>query len=238
MMKNQLLTQLNKYKRVPARCKLFCVITFPQALNATFITDSRGAVGAMFLFPLIPLTSSTMPGNVRLVMRPLIFAVHTWTGCRVSDHKTTLAPGSTLPITWRLMTGDNYNTQRARLDQADVNVVRRLEHAVPCSWWSRPDRTRCHSSSPPLPSPPLGPSSSPPLHPGRTWSDLSLCSWCGKSGASAGGKTTKRQIFLVLLLKIKVNPSVFFFFFFLKLPSAVAYKASKVDTWMNHALSI
>lgn len=46
-----------------------------------------------------------MPGKVRLVMRPLIWAVHVWMGCRLSVHRTTLAAGSMLPITWRLMFG-------------------------------------------------------------------------------------------------------------------------------------
>lgn len=78
---------------------------------------------------IIPLTSRTMPGNVRLVMRPLIWVVQVWRGCRVSDHNTALAPGSTLPITWRLIVWDSYgeHMQKERLDQLRVDAVGRLE---------------------------------------------------------------------------------------------------------------
>jgi len=69
--------------------------------------------------------------------------------------------------------------------------------SVPCSWWSRPDRTRCRSWAPPLTTPPLVLISSPPRRPGRTGSDLSLCSWCVGSGASAGGKAPQNVIVTV-----------------------------------------
>lgn len=55
----------------------------------------------------------------------------------------------------------------------------------PCFSRGRPDSTRCHSWAPPVDSLPPVLISSRLRRPGRTWTHLALCSWYGKTAASA-----------------------------------------------------
>lgn len=56
---------------------------------------------------------------------------------------------------------------------------------LPCSWSSRPGKTKCRSWAPPLPTRLSVQTSSPPLPPELTCTDPYLCSWCGRGVASA-----------------------------------------------------
>lgn len=92
-------------------CRMFCHLKNRKkrelSLNCVDVVNCRLADGDLVF---VPFTSSTMPGNVTLLMRPFIWVVHVWTGWRVSDHRMALDPGSMLPMTWRLMVEISYNT--------------------------------------------------------------------------------------------------------------------------------
>lgn len=124
-------------------------------------------------------------------MRPFIWVIQVWMGWRVSDHRTALAPGSMVPMTWRLMVEISYNGHtwpRIRWSVLKSFFTTPISSALPYFSGVRPDSTRCHSWAPPVRSPPPVQISSRPHLPARTKTGRARCSWCGKRGASAGGK--------------------------------------------------